>query len=192
MLTAAVSAAVEIASKGRDSMSRKVTLGGILTALCVVLAYLAFYLPTGKLSIYLLTSVVIAIAVVELGIKFSTVVYTASAILIFLLTGSINVLLLFTLFFGSYPLLKYYIEKQRNAVIEMLLKFSAFNLIAIFVFFIFKQLLGVMPIRLNDLSIWMQIGIIFGAQVVFLIYDYVLSRLIDYYFNRIKPGLHKK
>ena len=163
-----------------------------MTALCVVLAYLAFYLPTGKLSIYLLTSVVIAIAVVELGIKFSTVVYTASAILIFLLTGSINVLLLFTLFFGSYPLLKYYIEKQRNAVIEMLLKFSAFNLIAIFVFFIFKQLLGVMPIRLNDLSIWMQIGIIFGAQVVFLIYDYVLSRLIDYYFNRIKPGLHNK
>lgn len=162
-----------------------------MTALCIVLVYLAAYLPSGKLGLYALASVTIAIAVIELDIKFGTVVYIASAILIFLLTASINALLLFTLFFGSYPLLKYYIEKQKSAVLEMLLKFGAFNLLAALSFYLFKLLLGVSPINLSSFSIWMLIGILIGGQILFLIYDYILSRLIDYYMNRIRSALHK-
>ena len=172
-------------------MSRRIAFGGILTALCVVLTYLAAYLPTGKLGLYALTSVIIAIAVIELDIKLGAVVYAASAILVFLLTGSINALLLFTLFFGSYPLLKYYIEKQRSAVLEMLLKFGTFNLLAVLSFFIFKLLLGISPINLSSFSVLMSIGILLAGQILFLIYDYILSRLIDYYINRIRSAMHK-
>jgi hypothetical protein len=172
-------------------MSRKIAFGGILTALCVVLIYLATYIPTGKLGLYALASLTVAIAVVELDVKLGAAVYAASTILIFLLTGSINTLLLFTLFFGSYPLLKYYIEKQRSGIIEMLLKFGVFNLLAIVGFFIFKLLLGVSPISLSRFSIWMLVGLLFAMQVAFLIYDYILSRLIDYYINRIKSAMYK-
>lgn len=172
-------------------MSRKIAFGGILTALCVVLIYLATYIPTGKLGLYALASVTIAIAVIELDVKLGAVVYAASTILIFLLTGSLNTVLLFILFFGSYPLLKYYIEKQRSVVVEMLLKFGVFNLLAITGFFIFKLLLGISPINLGVFSLWMQIGILFAIQIVFLIYDYILSRLIDYYINRIRSAMHK-
>ena len=172
-------------------MSRKVAFGGILTALCVVLIYLATYLPTGKLGLYALASVTIAIAVIELDVKFGTVVYTASSILIFLLTGNINTLLIFTLFFGSYPLLKYYIEKQRSAVVEMLLKFGVFNLLAIVGYFLFKLLLGVSPINISNLSILISVSLLFAIQIGFLIYDYILSRLISYYINRIKSVMHK-
>jgi hypothetical protein len=173
-------------------MSRKIAFGGILTALCVVLNYLAAYLPTGKLGLYALASVTIAVAVVELDIKLGAVVYTAAAILIFLLTGSINTLLLFVLFFGSYPLLKYYIEKQRSAALEMILKFTAFNLLAILGFYLFKLLLGISPINPGNFPVWMILGLAAGGQVVFLIYDYVLSRLIYYYINRIKSGMHNR
>ena len=173
-------------------MSRKVAFGGILTALCVVLIYLATYLPTGKLGLYALASVTIAIAVIELDVKFGTVVYTASSILIFLLTGNINTLLIFTLFFGSYPLLKYYIEKQRSAVVEMLLKFGVFNLLAVAGYFLFKLLLGVSPINLSNLSLLISISLLFAIQIGFLIYDYILSRLISYYINKIKSVMHKE
>jgi putative flippase GtrA len=173
-------------------MSRKIAFGGILTALCVVLLYLAAYLPTGKLGIYALASVTIAIAVVELDIKLGAVVYAASAILIFLLTGNINTLLIFTLFFGGYPLIKYYIEKQRSSAMEMLLKFGAFNLLAILGLFIFKLLLGVSPINIGSFSGWMLIGLIIAGQVAFIIYDYILSRLIDYYFNKIRSSMHNR
>lgn len=172
-------------------MSRKIAFGGILTALCVVLLYLASYLPTGKLGLYALASVTIAIAVVELDIRLGAVVYAGSAILIFLFTGNINALLLFILFFGSYPLLKYYIEKQRSAAVEMLMKFGAFNLLAILGFFMFKLLLGVSPINLTHFSIWILVGFILAGQVMFLIYDYILSRLIHYYINRIKAGMYR-
>lgn len=179
-------------AKGRGNMSRKIAFGGILTALCIVLVYLAAYLPTGKLGLYALASVTIAIAVIELDIKLGAVVYAASAILSFLLTASINALLLFTLFFGSYPLLKYYIEKQRSAILEMLLKFGAFNLLAVLSFFIFKLLFGVSPINLSSFSVWMLVGILFAGQIIFIIYDYILSRLIDYYINRIRSTMHKR
>jgi hypothetical protein len=172
-------------------MSRKIAFGGILTALCVVLMYLATYLPTGKLGLYALASVTIAIAVIELDVRLAAVVYAASTILVFLLTGSINTLLIFTLFFGSYPLLKYYIEKQRSAGLEMLLKFGAFNLLAMIGFYIFKLLLGVSPINLGAFSLWILIGFLLAAQIVFLIYDYILSRLIDYYVSRIRSAIRK-
>ncbi|MDF2592127.1 MAG: putative rane protein [Clostridia bacterium] len=173
-------------------MSRKIAFGGILTALCIVLVYLAAYLPTGKLGLYALSSVTIAIAVIELDVKLGVVVYTASSILIFLLTASMNALLLFTLFFGSYPLLKYYIEKQRSAVMEMLLKFGAFNLLAVLSIFVFKLLLGVSPINFSSFSVLITLGILLGGQIIFLIYDYILSRLIDYYINRIRSAANKR
>lgn len=170
-------------------MSRKIAFGGILTALCIILVYIAAYLPTGKLGIYALSSVVIAVAVVELGIKSGTAVYAASAILIFLLTGSINALILFAIFFGSYPLIKYYIEKQRSAAAEMLMKFGSLNLLAILYLFIYSQLLGVSAVNISSFPLWTVIGAAVLAQAVFLVYDYILSRLIYYYINRIKKAL---
>lgn len=172
-------------------MSRKIAFGGILTALCVVLIYLAAYLPTGKLGLYALASLIIAIAVIELDIKLGAIVYIAAAILIFLLTGNINALLLFTLFFGSYPLLKYYIEKQRNSSIEMIMKFGVFNLLAILDFYMFKLIMGISPINIESFSVWILLGLVLAGQIVFLIYDYILSRLIDYYINRIRSSMYK-
>jgi hypothetical protein len=172
-------------------MSRKVAFGGILTALCLVLIYIAAYAPSGKLGLYALASVTIAAAVVELNIKLGIMVFAAAAFLILPITGSINALLLFVLFFGSYPLLKYSIEKQRSAPIEMLLKFGSFNLMALLAFLIYKQLFGVSPVNLAILSSWMIAGIALAAQVIFLIYDYILSRLLDYYVNRIRNGIHR-
>jgi hypothetical protein len=89
-------------------------------------------------------------------------------------------------------LLKYYIEKQRSVVAEMLLKFATFNLLAVFGFFIFKLLFGISPVNLTSFSIWVLLGLILVGQAIFLLYDYVLSRLINYYINRIKAGVHRK
>lgn len=157
-----------------------------MTALCVTLLYAAVYLPTGKLGIYVLASLVIASAVIELGIGWGTVVYTASAALLFLLTGSINTLLLFVIFFGSYPLIKYYIEKRRGAFVETLLKLLAINMLGAAGYYIFKALLGISPIILPNLSNLLIIGAIAAAQLAFLLYDYILSRLIAYYMDRIR------
>lgn len=170
-------------------MSRKIAFGGILTAICVILNYMAAAMPSGKLGLYALSSVAIAAAVVELDIKWGVLVYAASTVLIFMLTGNINALLLFTSFFGCYPLLKFYIEKQRTPAIEMLLKFLSFNLLGVLGYFIYSAIFGVSPINLTLFSQWMLVGLAVAAQVVFLLYDYVLSRLIDYYVNRIKRAI---
>jgi hypothetical protein len=113
-------------------------------------------------------------------------VYAASAILVFLLTGSINAFLLFVLFFGSYPLIKFFIEKHRGALAETLLKLLAANLLGAAGYFIFKNLFGVSPVTLPGMSLWLTIGAVIAAQFGFLLYDYILSRLIVYYMDRIR------
>lgn len=170
-------------------MSRKIAFGGILTALCVVMVYMAALLPSGKLGLYAISSLAIAAAVVELEIRWGALVYAASGLLIFLLTGNISALLLFSLFFGAYPLLKYYIEKQRSSVLEILMKLAAFNVLAAAGYFIYSGLMGVAPINAASLQPMLAAGLVLAAQLFFLIYDYVLSRLIDYYVNRIKSAL---
>ncbi|MGB7603923.1 MAG: hypothetical protein WBL93_00445 [Lutisporaceae bacterium] len=167
-------------------MSRKVAFGGILTALCVVIVYIAAYLPTGKLGMYAISSLIIACAVIELGVKWGTVTYVASAALIFLLTGSINAFLLFVLFFGGYPIIKYHIEKLSSVKSEIVLKLVAINVLAITGYFIYIRLLGISPINIPEISTLITGALIIAAQAVFLIYDYVLSRLISYYMDRIR------
>lgn len=157
-----------------------------MTALCVLLLYGTAYLPTGRLGIFVLSSLVIAGAVIELGVRWGTVVYIASAVLTFLLTGSINTFLLFLVFFGSYPLIKYHIEKRNRVVPSEVLKLAAINLLAAAGYYTFKALTGISAITLPSLSPWLIAGIIVAAQFAFLLYDYVLSRLIVYYMDRIR------
>lgn len=167
-------------------MTRKVAFGGILTALCVVIVYMAAFLPSGKLGMYAISSLIIACAVIELGIKWGTVTYAASAALILLLTGSINAFLIFALFFGSYPIIKYYIEKLSSAMSETVLKLVTINMLAVMGYFIYKGLLGISPINIPGSSNLLVIALIIAAQAVFLVYDYILSRLISYYMDRIR------
>lgn len=167
-------------------MSRKIAFGGILTALCVVIVYIAAYIPTGKLGMYAISSLITACAVIELGVKWGTMTYAASAALILLLTGSINAFLVFTLLFGSYPIIKYHIEKIKNAVSVLLLKLTAANLLAIIGYFLYKLLLGISPINIRDISSLTTMALVIAAQGAFLMYDYVLSRLIFYYMDRIR------
>ncbi len=167
-------------------MSRKVAFGGILTALCVVIVYIAAYLPTGKLGMYAISSLIIACAVIELGVKWGMVTYAASAALIFLLTGNINAFLLFILFFGGYPIIKYHIEKLSSVILELVLKLVAVNVLAITGYFIYKLLLVISPINIPGISTGLAIVLIIAAQAVFLVYDYILSRLISYYMDKIR------
>jgi riboflavin transporter FmnP len=170
-------------------MSRRIALGGILTALCVLLNYVAAFMPSGKLGLYVLSSLPVAAAAVELDMRGAMTVYAASAMLIFLLSGNINALLLFTLFFGIYPIIKYYAEKQTRASLEMLIKYVGFNGLGMIGYFAYRTIFGISPVNFSLLPPWMIAGAILAAEAVFLIYDYVLSRLIHYYVNRIKAGL---
>lgn len=166
-------------------MSRKIAFTGIFTALAVIFLYMSTIIPAGKLTLYFLASLPVAIIIVELGAGAGIAVYFAVSLLNILITGNIMGAAPFVFFFGHYPVFKYFIEKGRKAAVELLLKLIVFNMSIFLWYLLFKSLLiTVLPAPLTDN------GILPGAafaviQVVFLVYDYVFSRLLFYYESKL-------
>ncbi len=166
-------------------MSRKIAFTGIFTGIAVVLLYLSAIMPTGKLTLYFLASLPVAIAIVEFGAGAGISVYLAACILSALVAGNIFGIVPFVLFFGHYPIFKFWIEKGRKAVSEVMLKLVVFNASWLLWYLLFKSLfITVIPAQFTGNSMLFA-AFIAALQVIFFIYDYVFSRLLFYYESKL-------
>lgn len=166
-------------------MSRKVAFGGVFTALSVIFLYLAIVMPTGRAALYFVSGLPVALAIIEFGITTGIGVYVSASLLALLLVGDIAGVVPFILFFGHYGIMKFYIEKQRKAVLEILLKLLVFNFSMGIGYFLLTTLLSVpLPEAVPNLGFYVT-GALIAAQVLFFLYDYIYSRLLGYYEDRI-------
>ncbi|EHI98934.1 membrane protein [Clostridium sp. DL-VIII] len=151
---------------------------GIITALTLAILYSASIIPISTLSILTVASCLIPISIIRTSIKNTILVYIASSILSFFLV-TINIAIYYILFFGIYGIIKYFIEKIRNILIELVLKLVAFNMLLSVIYFIGTNLLINLDTKFPIYIVWII------AQVVFLIYDYALTLIISFYLSRI-------
>lgn len=167
-------------------MARRVAFCGVLSAITVILAYFASFAPTGKFSLYALSSLPVALAIIEFGIGTGLLVYASAILLTFFMTGFFGSLP-YTVFFGLYPLLKYYIEKSNKFLLEIVLKVIAFNILLLIYYIVTVKLFSPsIAVLGNKLYL-----IIIAAQFVFFVYDYVFTRLLYYYQDNIRNRLMK-
>ncbi|HCS74861.1 MAG TPA: hypothetical protein DIW17_13420 [Clostridiales bacterium] len=164
--------------------TKEIAFGGIMLALSVLVLYMASMAPTGRLSLYALSSFFVSVIVIESGIKAGWLFYTASSLLSLLLIPDKLGLLPYFLFFGLYGLIKYYLEKISNRVAEYLLKFVYFNLCLLLAWLLIKEVF----LALVELPISIRL-IVIALQVVFFIYDWVYSLVIQAYRDRIRKIL---
>ncbi|MCR4434618.1 MAG: hypothetical protein QHH06_00150 [Clostridiales bacterium] len=167
--------------------ARKIALGGILLALTSLTLFAAAVSPTGKLSLYVLSSFYIAVVLMEFGIKAGWVFYPASCMLAFLaLRGNVGGLFSYIAFFGIYGIVKFYAEKIKNPVVEYIFKAAYFNAVLVAAIFFARQVLSFDPIRLEIFPVW---AVILASEVVFFLYDYVYSLFIQYYYQKIRKRI---
>lgn len=156
--------------------SKQIAESGILTALTIVVLYAASILPVSKLTVLTIASCFIPIAIIRTSLKNTILVYASSSILSLFLIP-INTALAYVLFFGIYGIIKYYIEKLKNLPLEIFLKLVSFNILLTLIYFVSKSVIAFS----YELPVWL---IIIGAQGVFLVYDYALSLIINYFYDR--------
>ncbi|MBE6063606.1 MAG: hypothetical protein E7207_08690 [Clostridium butyricum] len=157
--------------------AKHIAESGILTALTLIVLYAASIIPVSKLTVLTIASCIVPIGLIRTSVKNSILIYAASSILSLFLIP-INTALSYILFFGIYGLIKYYIEKIKNLPLEILLKLICFNILFSIIYFIAKNIIVLQssfPILL----------IIFIAQFLFLLYDYTLSVVINYFYEEI-------
>lgn len=169
-----------------NSNTRKIALSGILTAFIVIALVLESITPTGKLGFYVLAAFILSVVLLEAGVSWGWGAYVASCGIGLLLVPEKMNLLPYVLFFGIYTLLKYHIESIRKPWLEIVLKIAAFNLFLWPAWSIAKTFL---PETLTQgWGIWVA-GIV--LQVVFLLYDFLFTAWIRYYFEKIAYRIRK-
>lgn len=164
---------------------RSLALSGVLSALAVVLLLLGSLFQMLDLSMAALASLVVMVALLEMGAKWALGVYAVSAVIAVLLfpqTASIA----FAAFLGYYPVLKVWLDKLRPAVLQYLVKLLCFNLFLGVTLFICYRLLG--P-ESEIVSLWKWLLLL--GNLTFLVFDFAIVRLSLFYIVRIKPKLSR-
>lgn len=170
---------------GRSKKANQVALGGILTALSLVMLYLAALTPTGRLGVLAIAGFMPAAAAVSAGLSTGAICYTASGLLGLLLVPQKEGVLLYLLLFGLYPLVKGLIERMDRLPLEWICKLAFFNATLTVAWFLLRAaLLTGLPEFFNQLWFLFLIG-----NLVFVIYDIGLSKVITFYYNRIGKAI---
>lgn len=172
-------------------MTRKFTVASIMSALAVVCLFGSAYLPTGRIALLAITSMCVLVTVAECGVKFAWLQYTATSLLALLLIPFKFQVLLFVTLLGYYPVLKLHIESIKNLWLEWVVKILFFNTLLIMMYLAFKFFLlqyvtfgAVFDIVVSN--IWLVILI---SEIVFVVYDYLLSFFAHYYNEIISKRL---
>lgn len=153
--------------------SNNIAKGGIFVALSLILLYLSSVFPTNKLFILGIASCIIPLSIMLTGVKNTLVVYAAVSLLSLFLIPSKLIAISYILIFGSYGIVKYFVEKLRRIPLEFILKLLYFNITCAIIVFIYKLVI----VKIPNINIYL---LIFALQFAFVIYDYALTAFIVY------------
>ncbi len=163
--------------------TKKIATAGVLLALSIATLFAASFVPGVELTLYSLSSVYAAIMVIEFTVNTGWLFYFASVMLTWLVLPNKAALIPYTIFFGMYPMIKYYIEfylKKFPQVVQFILKLAYCNAI----FFLGFSFFGIAFIGSLHLPEFAMPVLIAGGQVFFLFYDYIMTLIIGFYLKR--------
>ena len=157
-------------------------MGGICTALAVIFMFGASFVPGIELTLFLISSLFTAVMVLEAGAAGGLSVFAAASLLGLILVPNKLALVPYIFCFGYYAVLKFYIEKIKSGVLQMTIKVVYFAAIVLLGLLVFKSVLTA-GIHMPD---WPVAGLIIAGIVMLILYDYVMTFLINWYRRRFK------
>ncbi len=170
------------------SKAKKTVLGGILSALALILLFFANLSNVLDICLLVIAGMVMFVGVIELGRKWMLIMYAAVTILGLIMIPVRAPLIMFALFLGYYPFVKSFTEQFKKRAAEYAVKFAVFNAAAAICMIFFKSLFFENASATNMMMIFFFII----ANALFLLYDIAMTRLVTIYIYKIRPKLGKR
>jgi len=165
-----------------ENKTSKIALGGICLALTVILTAAGSIFPGIELTMFALASITTAVMILETGIGGGAILYIAAVLLGIVLVPNKAAMLPYICLFGYYGLLKFGIEKIRNAAIQITLKIIFFAAVLSVTLLGFRELFFG-NINLPDIAAPL---LILAGTVFLMLYDYIYTLMINFYITRIQ------
>lgn len=165
----------------------KLSLCGLIAALAVAVLFCSSWFPFGMFSVPALAGLALIVIVIECGWKWAAVVYVAISLLSFLILSDVRVAIMFTCFFGYYPIMKSWMEQRKHRVAEWIGKLLILNAAVALVWVLANYVLrlDITFTLFGYWNNWLLIPLWLGANAVFVLYDLAVTKLIAGYIKRI-------
>ena len=174
--------------KGTSAGARAIALPALMGALALLMLYGACVLPTGLWGWTAVAGLGPLAAVASLGIKSGLLCWGGVSILALLLLPDKFCALLFALLFGIYPVVKSLAERLKQPAARLGTKLLFFNAVLTVLLLTMGALMtAALPAVLAD-RIWLMYA---AGNVIFLIYDFGLTRLIGFYLARVDRAVRR-
>ena len=183
----------DILRDGKKTRSYAIALSGILSAICIVLMFCTGFIPIGVYILPAVAGLVVWIIYREISRKWALLCYAAVALLALLLTPDIESKLLFTGFFGYYPVIRDLLTKVKPAVLSFLLRFICFNVPVVAIYALLLNVLG-MGQLIEDFAGFGQFAVLafwLIGNFTFVCYDVCLSQLSYVYEKWLRRKVHR-
>ena len=171
--------------------SVKVSLGGVVAALSLVLMLLTSIIPFGTYAFPAFAGILLVLLVFNLGYAYAFAVYFVTAVLSFLLVTDKEAALYYALFLGFYPILKGVIERIPSKPVQYIVKLALFNVCMIAAFYIGISLLSIPKESFNLFGVYLPWVFLILGNIVFIIYDLCITRLVTLYLLKWHDRLNK-
>ncbi len=168
--------------------SYKLSLCAVIVAISVVLLLVTGVFPFASYALPGLAGAMLAIIVIEAGMKWAMLSYIAVSLVAFFITGDITAKSAYILLFGYYPVLKCIIEKIKPVLLRWGVKFLNVNL-SIIASFLITTYLFKLPDFIDEFKTVgpiVAVAFLIMANIAFVLYDILLTRLIALYFYKYR------
>ena len=164
---------------------KQLTVCSMLVALGVIFLGIGSLLDVLDISMAVIASLCVIIAVIEYGKSAPWLVYAATSVLSFiLLIHNPLPAIFFSLFFGFYPILKEKLERKPK-VISWVLKEIIFN-VCLAIIMVIYLLIFYQGTSLSIPFPWLIVLAILLCEGVFILYDIALTRMITFYVIKLR------
>lgn len=165
----------------------EIALSGICLALAVTFMFGATVVPGIEMTLFVISSLLTIVMIIETGIRGGLLVYAGACILGFILIPGKIAIIPYVFFFGYYGILKYFIEKAKSGAVQISLKLIFFAALLCLGLLVFKSILA----EAVSLPEYPSAVLIAGGTLMLLLYDYIVTFLIRFYMRRIHSRLKR-
>lgn len=149
-------------------------------------------LPFGTYAFPAFAGMLLVVIVIEFGFVHAFAVFAATALLSFLIVTDKEAALLYTIFFGYYPIVKSLIERIPNRPVQYVIKYIVFNVSMIASFFIAIWVLSVPQESFVIFGVYLPWVFLIAGNIVFLLYDICITRVVTLYLLKWHDKLNHK
>lgn len=170
--------------KSSKTSVKQLTICSMLVALGVIFLGIGALLEVLDISMAVIASICVIIAVIEYGKGAPWMVYAAISLLSLLLIPNRLPAIFFALFFGFYPIIREKIERK-SKILRWILKEIIFNvcfavIMVLYMLLFFESTTIAIPLP------WLIAATVILCEIVFILYDIALTRIIDFYIIKLR------